>query len=64
MDLRHDANSVSFRDPVMPAFLDYVTLNHLSLGKSRLDLRLHRHGRDVTLNLLLRQGDAKVMLVK
>ncbi len=64
MELRHKANSVSFRDPVMPAFLDYVTLNQLSLGKSRLDLRLHRHGRDVTLNLLSRQGDAKVMLVK
>jgi glycogen debranching enzyme len=64
MELRHEANSVSFRDPVMPAFLDYVTLNQLSLGKSRLDLRLHRHGRDVTLNLLRRQGDAKVMLVK
>ena len=64
MELRHEANSVSFRDPVMPAFLDYVTLNQLSLGKSRLDLRLHRHGRDVTLNLLSRQGDAKVMLVK
>jgi hypothetical protein len=46
MDLRHDANSVSFRDPGMPAFLDYVTLNQLSLGKSRLDLRLHRHGRE------------------
>ena len=64
MELRHEANSVSFRDPVMPAFLDYVTLNQLSLGKSRLDLKLHRHGRDVTLNLLSRQGDAKVMLVK
>ncbi|MDQ6870108.1 MAG: amylo-alpha-1,6-glucosidase [Pseudomonadota bacterium] len=64
MDLRHEANSVSFRDPAMPAFLDYVTLNQLSLGESRLDLRLHRHGRDVTLNLLRRQGDAKVMLVK
>jgi glycogen debranching enzyme len=64
MDLHHEANSVSFRDPVMPTFLDYVTLNQLSLGKSRLDLRLHRHGRDVTLNLLRRQGDAKVMLVK
>src|ERR1700730_3425218 len=64
MDLQYEANSVSFRDPAMPAFLDYVTLNQLSLGKSRLDLRLHRHGRDVTLNLLRRQGDAKVMLVK
>jgi glycogen debranching enzyme len=64
MDLRHEANAVSFRDPAMPAFLDYVTLNGLSLGKSRLDLALNRHGRDVTLNLLRRQGDAKVMLVK
>ena len=32
MDLRHEANSVSFRDPVVPAFLDYVTLNQLSLA--------------------------------
>ena len=54
----------AFRDPVMSAFLDYVTLNQSSLGKSRLDLKLHRHGRDVTLNLLSRQGDAKVTLVK
>jgi glycogen debranching enzyme len=64
MDVRHEANSVSFRNPAMPAFLNYVTLNQLSLGKSRLDLTLHRHGRDVTLNLLRRQGDAKVMLIK
>ena len=33
MDLRHEANTVSFRDPVMPAFLDHVTLNQLSLWK-------------------------------
>jgi glycogen debranching enzyme len=47
MDLRHEANAVSFRDPAMPAFLNYVTLNQWSLGTSRLDLRLHRHGRFV-----------------
>jgi hypothetical protein len=39
------------RDPATPAFLDYVTLHQLSLGKPRLDLRLHRHERDVPLNL-------------
>ena len=55
---------VSFRDPVMPAFLDHVTLNRFSLGNSRVDLKLQRHGGDVTLNLLCRRGDAKVMLVK
>jgi hypothetical protein len=55
MDLRHEANAVSFRDPVLPAFLDHVTLNQLSLGNSRVDLKLQRHGSDVTLNLLRRQ---------
>jgi glycogen debranching enzyme len=64
MELRHEVNSVSFRDPVMPSFLDYVILNQLSLGNSRIDLKLQRHGSDVTLNLLRRRGDAKVMLVK
>ena len=64
MELRHEANSMSFRAPVLPAFLDYVILNQLSLGNSRIDLKLQRHGSDVTLNLLRRQGDAKVMLVK
>jgi glycogen debranching enzyme len=64
MELRHEANSVSFRAPVLPAFLDCVVLNHLSLGNSRLDVKLQRHGDDVTLNLLRRRGDAMVMLVK
>jgi glycogen debranching enzyme len=64
MELRYEANSIVFRDPVLPAFLDYVNLNQLSLGNSRVDLRLQRYGGDVTLNLLRRRGDAKVMLVK
>jgi glycogen debranching enzyme len=64
MELRHDSNSVTFRDPTMPPFLDYLTLNQLSLGNSRIDVKLQRHGGDVTLNLLRRRGDAKVMLVK
>ena len=52
MDLRYDANSIRFDDPVMPDFLDYVNINQLSLRDSHLDLRFHRHGADVTLNLL------------
>ena len=48
----------------MPDFLDSVDIRHLSLRNSRVDLKFHRHGPDVTLNLLSRRGDAKVMLVK
>ena len=48
----------------MPDFLDHVNISHLSLRDSRIDLKLQRHGNDTTVNLLSRNGDAKVMLVK
>lgn len=64
MDLRDEENAIHFVDPVMPAFLDHLTITGLSLRGSRFDLRFQRHGGDVTLNLLRRQGDAKIMLIK
>jgi len=64
MNLCFDANEIRFVDPVLPHFLDAVEISHLSLGDSRVDLRLGRHGRDVTLNLLARRGDARIALVK
>jgi glycogen debranching enzyme len=64
MELSYEGNAITFRDPLLPPFLDHVTLTKLSIGKSRIDLRLQRHGDDVTLDLLHRQGDAKVMLIK
>jgi glycogen debranching enzyme len=64
LELSYEGNAVTFRDPVLPPFLDHVTLTKLNIGKSRIDLRLQRHGDDVTLDLLHREGDAKVMLIK
>jgi glycogen debranching enzyme len=57
-------NEIRFTDPVLPDFLDEVTLSGLCLGASRVDVRFHRHGRDVTVNVLSRQGDARVVLSK
>jgi glycogen debranching enzyme len=62
--LAQETNSVEFRDPILPDFLDHLTLHGLSLGKSLLDLRFHRHEHDVTLSVLKRDGDATVMLYK
>jgi len=41
-----------------------VNLFQLTIGESRLDLNFHRHGEDVTLDVLKRTGDAKVLLAK
>ncbi|MBO0733477.1 MAG: amylo-alpha-1,6-glucosidase, partial [Methylocapsa sp.] len=51
LELQYEDNSIVFRDPVMPPFLDEVVLSQLRLGSSILDVKLQRHGHDVTLNL-------------
>ncbi len=61
-DLAYTHNEVRFTDPCVPEFLNDVTLQGLRLGGSRLDLRLNRHGADVTINVLAREGDARVVL--
>jgi hypothetical protein len=61
-ELAYATNEVRFINPWVPEFLDDVTLRGLRLGGSRLDLRLNRHGADVTVNVLARDGDARVLL--
>jgi glycogen debranching enzyme len=57
-------NEAHFGDPVMPEFLNEVVLRDLRLRGSCVDLRLHRHGSDTTLNVLRRDGDIRVTLSK
>jgi glycogen debranching enzyme len=64
LELDHAGNEIRFRDPVMPDFLDMIEIRDLRLGHSRLDLRLSRYGRDVTVNVVSRQGPARVSLLK
>ena len=40
----------------MPNFLNEVVIRNLRLGGSRVDVRLHRYGQDVTVNVLSREG--------
>ena len=64
LELRHDRNRIRFRDPILPAFLDDVLIRNLKLGDSHVDLLIHRHGSDVTVNVVRRTGDAQVVLLK
>ena len=64
LELGHTENEVRFRDPIMPDFLEEMVIRNLRLGPSSLDLRLHRYGRDVTVNVISRQGEARVLLLK
>ena len=50
--------------PVLPAFLDELVIRDLRIGESSADLRLFRHGDDVTVNVLSRKGNIGVTLQK
>jgi glycogen debranching enzyme len=64
IELKHAQNEIRFTDPVLPEFLETVTIRNLRLGDSRIDVALSRHGSDVTTQVLSRQGSAKVVIMK
>jgi glycogen debranching enzyme len=64
MELRYQTAEVRFFQPALPAFLDEVRISGLVLAGARLDLEIHRRGADVTLNVLRRSGDVRVVMEK
>ena len=64
LELDHDRNRVRLKNPILPAFLDGVTLFDVKLGTSRLDLRFQRYDRDVTVSVARRDGDVQVVVTK
>ena len=66
LKLDHARNEISFIDPRMPGFLDELVIRGLRLGASTADVRLRRDsGRDdITVSVLAREGDARIVQVK
>jgi glycogen debranching enzyme len=56
-------NEIRLRNPMLPAFLEEVTLRDLQLGRSSVDLKLHRHGDEVSVDIPRRQGEIQVSVV-
>jgi glycogen debranching enzyme len=54
---------IRLRNPRLPAFLNEVVLRDLQLGPSSVDLRVRRHGEDVSLEVLRTRGRIQVSLV-
>ncbi|MGM4920591.1 amylo-alpha-1,6-glucosidase [Tardiphaga sp. 813_E8_N1_3] len=54
---------IRFRDPRLPAFLQYVILRDLRLGESSVDLCLRKHDNDVSLEVLRTRGQIQVSIV-
>jgi glycogen debranching enzyme len=65
LGLEFDAaqGEIRLRNPRLPAFLTDVVLRDLQLGPSSVDLRVRRHGDDVSLEVLRTRGKIRVSIV-
>jgi glycogen debranching enzyme len=65
LGLEFDAQrgEIRLRNPRLPAFLNEVILRELKLGLSSVDLRVRRHGDDVSLEVLRTRGQIQVSIV-
>jgi len=65
LGLEFDARrgEIRLRNPRLPAFLNEVILRELRLGSSSVDLRIRRHGEDVSLEVIRTRGRVQVSLV-
>ena len=61
LKLDHARNEISFENARMPSFLDELVIRGLRLGSSSADVRLRRDGNDITVSVLKREGDARIV---
>ncbi|QNM81985.1 amylo-alpha-1,6-glucosidase [Sphingomonas sabuli] len=59
-----EARELRLIDPVLPGFLDELTLRNIVIGNSSVDIRLTRAGDDVTTTSLRRSGASRLTISK
>ena len=55
---------ISFHYPLLPKFLREVQIHNIRVGPAAVDLLLLRHGHDVGINVLRREGNVELLMVK
>lgn len=64
LELSAMSRRISFMRPRLPACLPELRISQLELAGAAVDLQLVRHGDDVGVNVLRRDGDVQILLVK
>jgi glycogen debranching enzyme len=54
---------IRLRNPHLPVFLDEIVLRNLHLGQARVDIRVHRDGANVSVEVLGGRGEAQVSVL-
>jgi glycogen debranching enzyme len=63
LDVKGPERQVCFHQPVLPPFLREVHISNLDVGGVPVGLVLTRHGDDVSINVVRREGTVEVRMV-
>jgi glycogen debranching enzyme len=63
LEFQPRTNEIHLRNPRLPAFLDEVTLRNLNVGGSSIDLKVRRHGDEVSLVVLQSRGKIQASVI-
>ncbi|MEZ0375253.1 MAG: amylo-alpha-1,6-glucosidase, partial [Candidatus Sericytochromatia bacterium] len=64
LELQANSSRLLLKQPLLPDFLKEVRILGLRAGAANLDLLLTRHGSDVAVNVLRREGQIEVVVLK
>jgi glycogen debranching enzyme len=64
LELDAAAGRAVFRHPVLPSWLDQLTITGLRLPAGEIDVAVQRYAHDVSINVLRREGDVEVASFK
>jgi len=63
LEFKPASNEIHLRNPRLPAFLDEVILRNLVVGESSMDLKVRRHGEEVSLEVLRASGKIQASVI-
>jgi glycogen debranching enzyme len=64
LDVDAGRRRVTFSRPMLPEFLQRVRIRRLFVGDATLDVVVKRYASDVSVNVLRREGDVEVVVIK
>src|SRR5262249_55845886 len=64
LSLRASEPRICFSYPLLPPFLREVRIRNLQVGRASVDLLLLRHQHDVGINVIRREGEVEIHMVK
>jgi glycogen debranching enzyme len=60
MSFDYPTETVRLNQPYLPKLLEDVVIRNIAIGATRMDLMLHRHGSEVSVNVLAKHGEGRV----